>query len=167
MDRIRPESPLRDAPGAGPARANLTEVLAGLGVIALAIGFLWISRDYGFGSLRRMGAGFFPTVLGGAGVVLGAVICLRAVMVRDTGRTPRIRLRRLLFITAAFVTFGLAINPLGLPLSILLTSLVGSLADEETQLREAVLLAVFLALGIWGLFVGLLGLQLPVRPGFL
>lgn len=167
MDRIRPESRMRDATDTKPAGFHLPEFLAGLGVITLSVVFLWLSRDFGFGSLRRMGAGFFPTVLGWVGVGLGAVICVRAIMACENERAPTTRLRRLIFITAAFVTFGMAIDPLGLPLSVFLSSLVGSLGDEETQRREAVLLALSLALGISALFVGLLGLPLPIKPGFL
>lgn len=149
------------------AQSRLAEFLAGIAVIALAAGFLWLSRDYGMGTLRRMGAGFFPVVLGWAGVGLGALICLRAVLARELEPLPAARLRRLLFITAAFVAFGLGIDPLGLPLAVLVTSLIGSLADSETQRREALLLALVLAAGITALFVGLLGLPLPVRPGFI
>jgi hypothetical protein len=155
-----------EAPDTGQARLRLAEVLAGMGVVALAAGFLWISRDYGMGTLRRMGAGFFPTVLGWTGIGLGALICLRAVLARDLEPLPATRLRRLTFVTAAFVTFGLAIDQLGLPLTVFVTSLIGSLADSETQRREAVLLALVLAAGISALFVGLLGLPLPVRPDF-
>jgi biotin transporter BioY len=152
-------------PDTGQAHPRRAELLAGLAVIALAAGFLWLSRDYGMGTLRRMGAGFFPVVLGWAGVGLGALICAQAVLARDLELLPATRLRRLIFIAAAFVAFGLAIDPLGLPLTLFVTSLIGSLADRETQRREAVLLALVLAAGITALFVGLLGLPLPVWPG--
>jgi biotin transporter BioY len=158
---------MHQVPSPGQAQYRLAEFLAGIAVIALAAGFLWLARDYGMGTLRRMGAGFFPVVLGWAGIGLGALICLRAFLARELEPLPAARLRRLIFITAAFVTFGLAIDRLGLPLTLFVTSLIGSLADRETQRREALLLALVLAAGITALFVGLLGLPLPVRPGFL
>ncbi len=157
---------MQTAPEPGQPRFHLVDFLAGIAVIALAAAFIWLARDYGIGSLRRMGAGFFPVVLGWLGVGLGLLICLRAILAPDDEHTPSARPRRLIFITTAFVTFGVGIDQLGLPLTVFVTSLVGSLADRETQRREALLLALVLAAGISAIFVGLLGLPLPISPGF-
>ena len=166
----RDDTPPPQDAGIPPAAAgrdiNIRDIIAGLVVIAISVLALWLARDYGFGTLRRMRAGFFPNVLAWAGVGLGTLIMVRGFLVPADEPAHPLRLRRLLFITAAFATFGLGIDPLGLPLTVFLTSLVGSMGDRESQAREALLLALGLAVGISVLFIGLLGLPLPLYPGF-
>ena len=65
----------------------------------------------------------------------------------------------------AFVFFAIAIEPLGLILTIIGTTLLGAFADREARPLQSLMLAIGLALSIWVLFVVLLGLSIPVWPG--
>jgi len=47
---------------------------AGLMFALIGGSAMWIARGYPFGSARSMGPGYFPVVLGGLLVILGAVI---------------------------------------------------------------------------------------------
>ena len=49
----------------------------GLFFIALGSAALWLSRDYPFGDLNRMGPGFFPRMLSFGMIGLGALSVLR------------------------------------------------------------------------------------------
>lgn len=163
-DPINPELESQRMENARHRDIDVADLIAGLGVVAISALFVWMASDDGFGSVRRMGAGFFPVVLGALGIGLGAAIVLRSIFAPQHDAAP-VRLRRLIFICAAFVVFALAIEPLGLPLTILATTVVGSLADRATRLRESLLLGIGLAAGTWLIFVVLLGLSLPVLPG--
>ena len=44
---------------------NNKDFWAGAMLIAIGVAAAWIARDYPFGSTFRMGAGYFPSVLGG------------------------------------------------------------------------------------------------------
>jgi Tripartite tricarboxylate transporter TctB family len=57
---------------------NGKDFWAGLMFISFGVGFMFVSRDYSMGTAVRMGPAYFPMVLGGMLVVLGAVVFFRA-----------------------------------------------------------------------------------------
>ena len=145
-------------------RQDPVELVAGLVVAALCSAAAWIASDYGIGTARRMGAGYFPLALGLIGMGLGLALALRAIL-RPQARAGGVRLRRLACITAAFLLFAVLIEPAGLMITILVTSFVASLADPESRPLESLALGAGLAVAIWVIFVVLLGLSVPVLPG--
>lgn len=142
---------------------NLTDLIAGGCVIALSGGFMLLAMDYGLGSARRMGAGYYPFVASLLGMVLGGVIVVQALLAAPEEATD-FRWRPLIFVSAAFVLFGLLIERGGLLATVVVTTMVGSMADREARVAESLPLGVGLALGIWAVFVALLGLSIPVLP---
>ena len=57
---------------------NGRDFWAGLMFAGFGLGFMLIARNYPMGSAVRMGPAYFPTVLGGMLVVLGAMVFFRA-----------------------------------------------------------------------------------------
>lgn len=57
---------------------NGKDFWAGAMFMAFGIAFMVVSRDYSMGTSVRMGPAYFPTVLGGLLVALGAVVFVRA-----------------------------------------------------------------------------------------
>lgn len=57
---------------------NGKDFWAGLMFMGIGLGFMIVSRNYPMGTAVRMGPSYFPTVLGGILVALGAIIFLRA-----------------------------------------------------------------------------------------
>ena len=143
---------------------NLTDLIAGGCVIALSGGFMLLAMDYGLGSARRMGPGYYPFALSLLGMVLGAAIVLRALIAPPEPEETGFRWRPLIFVAAAFVLFGLMIERGGLLATVVATTMVGSMADRESRVSESLILGIGLALGIWAVFVALLGLSIPVMP---
>ena len=117
---------------------------------------LWLGRDYAIGSLTKMGPGYLPTALSWLLIGLGAVLVLRAIAL-DGPRLAPSALRPQLFILAAIVVFALAIERLGLALTVVAVALTAAFASSEIRAREAALLAVALAALCVVLFVHLLG----------
>ncbi len=57
---------------------NGKDLWAGLMFMGIGLGFIIVSSNYPMGTAVRMGPSYFPTVLGGIQVVLGAIIFFRA-----------------------------------------------------------------------------------------
>ncbi|RBI85818.1 hypothetical protein DRV85_08850 [Rhodosalinus halophilus] len=147
-----------------PKGVDFTDLVVGLAAMAGCAITAWISTGYELGTPRRMGAGAFPFVLSLLGLCFGAAIAARAVLAPEHMGAP-VRWRRLVFVSAAFLLFAAAIEPLGLLLTIPVVTILGARADPEARLGESLLLGLGLAAGIWVVFVKLLGLGIPVLPG--
>jgi putative tricarboxylic transport membrane protein len=139
------------------------DTLAGLLFLALALGGLWIARDYPLGTAARMSAGYMPRLLCIALALLGAFILARGLTV-DGAPVGRIRLRPVLLIPAAVAAFALTIQNLGLLAATLLITLLGSYATPLARLPEVLLTAAVLAVLAVAIFVWGIGLLIPIWP---
>jgi hypothetical protein len=153
------------------------DFFSGLMFTAIGVAFAGVSSTYTLGSGARMGPGYFPLVLGVLLAGLGAVIALRSFTSGPEDGDPvgRFAWRPLVFIIAANLAFGaclgglpsIGLPPLGLILGIFILTFVASLASDEFNAKEALVLSVVLSAFSYGAFIKLLNLQLPVWPAFL
>jgi putative tricarboxylic transport membrane protein len=145
------------------ARKN---VLAGLMFIAIAALGLWLSRDYPIGTALRMGTGYVPRLLCWILMGLGAAIVVQGLREKDAP-PERISWRQLMpivVVTTSLVAFALAIEQLGLALSILLLVGIGAIAARDIKIWETLVAAVVLIALSWAIFILGLGLTIPVWP---
>jgi hypothetical protein len=128
---------------------------AGLMLIVFGGMTVLVALAYPMGTALRMGAGYFPTVLGFILVVFGAIL-----VVRGAGSTDRIEPnwspRSLVVITVTLVLFGLLVERIGFIPSLLMLIVGSAAASSEFRLLEAVavgavLTALCVAVFIWGL----------------
>lgn len=194
--------------------ASLPDFLTGgfFAVIGLAVAVL--SSRLSLGTSARMGAGFFPLLLGAALALLGLIIMAKALRRPHHHFGPREQAafeptkvliilgaciaffvmmavlgvhgltgldvpvaiviapiffvsRPLFWLLAGIAAFGLLIGPAGLILASLTLIVFSALAShdfdwKETLMSWALLLALCLAIFVWGL-----GLRIPVLPSFL
>ena len=153
------------------------DFFSGLMFTAIGVAFAGVSSTYTLGSGARMGPGYFPLVLGVLLAGLGVVIALRSFSSGPEDGDPvgRFAWRPLVFIIAANLAFGaclgglpgIGLPPLGLVLGIFILTFVASLASDEFNAKEALVLSVVLSAFSYGAFIKLLNLQLPVWPAFL
>jgi putative tricarboxylic transport membrane protein len=145
------------------ARKN---VLAGLMFIAIAALGLWLSRDYPIGTALRMGTGYVPRLLCWILMGLGAAIAVQGLLEKDAPpeRTSWRQLMPIVVVTTSLVAFALAIEQLGLVLSILLLVGIGAIAARDIKIWEALIAAVVLIALSWGIFILGLSLTIPVWP---
>jgi Tripartite tricarboxylate transporter TctB family len=128
---------------------------AGLMLIALGGMTVLVSRAYPMGTVLRMGAGYFPTVLGGILIVFGLILLLKGV--RSTDRLePNWSPRALFVIPVALILFALLVERIGFAPSLLMLIVGSAAASSEFRLLEAVvvgavLTALSVAVFIWGL----------------
>jgi hypothetical protein len=124
------------------------------------------SRQYPLGTAMRMGAGYFPLVLGGLLALLGVFVLLRSIMghrrnFRDIGQ---LMLRPVALIGAGVLTFAVLLGSVGLAGSTVLLVAVSGAAHHESRWRELLPLGMGLAIFGVGVFVWGLGMPLPVLP---
>lgn len=139
------------------------DVAGGLLVMALGLGFLLVGRELELGSSFRMGPGYFPTVLAGLLVLLGAVmIGLGWRAPRQEGAFGHVPWRGVLLVVGAVAFFGLTLRGLGLAPVLAIVVLATAWASRYASLRASIPLALGIAAFCAILFIRLLGLPLPL-----
>ncbi len=154
-----------------PASPRTKDRMAALLLLALGAGVAWSGHVYGVGSLTRMGAGYFPMLLGLLSIGVGLLLGLGTLARRAPGAAPRDpRLQRrhgadprgaalLLLSIGSFIVFG---RYGGMVPATFACVFLAALADRGNRLRDALLLAA--AATALGYLVFGLGLQLQFNP---
>lgn len=136
---------------------NNRDVLAGLFFLALgAIGFV-VALSYPFGTLREMGPGFFPCVLGMVLVAFGIVTLLRGLRsgIQVDGPWNWVPL---LLLSFSLLAFGWLMERAGLIPALVALIVLSALAGKEFRWGEVVILTGILCLMALAIFVWGLGL---------
>jgi hypothetical protein len=125
-------------------------VLMGVGALALLI-----ARDYPFGTMVRMGAGYFPTVLGGLLVAFGLYLLSKGLRSGDKIEAGW-SLRALIVLPVSLALFGFLMDRAGLVPALAVLIVGSAAAGKEFKPIEVVLLAALLiafsvAVFVWGL----------------
>ncbi|MDR0737260.1 MAG: tripartite tricarboxylate transporter TctB family protein [Zoogloeaceae bacterium] len=116
------------------------------------------------GSAMRMGAGYFPLLLGGFLTVLGGAVLLRAFFSRQRHLIGHLTIKPVLLIGAGVLAFAGLLGSIGLAAASFLLIALSGLAHHESRMRELLPLGLFMALFGAGVFVWGLGLPLPLLP---
>jgi hypothetical protein len=138
------------------------DVAGGLLVVAIGAGFLLVGRELEMGTSFRMGPGYFPTLLGGLMILLGAVLTALAWRApHQEGAFGHVPWRGLLLVVGSVLFFGLSLRGLGLAPVLALVVLASAWASQYASWRASVPLALGLAVFCVALFLRGLGLPLP------
>jgi hypothetical protein len=134
-------------------------------VIGFAFAIIVKVYDYPMGTASRMGAGYFPFVLGNIMGVLGLVVIAQSLF---TSGEPisKFAWRPLFWVLLGFVIFGLTAKLLGLVIAIVLLVVVSSYGGHEHKWKEAIISSAILAVSSVGVFVYGLKLPFPIWPEF-
>lgn len=150
---------------------NQKDFAAGLMYTAFGLGALATLGSNELGTLARMGPGYFPAIIGTCLAAVGIVLMIRAVLRAPVSpEEGQLRFDKpfsaiLILGSAAF--YALTLLKLGFVLSIGIMVFVSSLAHPAFKIRDAIISAVFLTALTGALFVGGLGLIVPLWPTFL
>lgn len=130
------------------------------GVMFIAFGALaiFIAQDYPFGTAARMGPGYFPTWIGIGLIVLGAMIAATGFKEKGEG-IGRFAWKAMFLLSIAFIFFGWAIDHIGFVAAVAVMVALASAAGKDFRWKEMILVAIFLIIGCWALFIK--GLDLP------
>lgn len=111
---------------------NPRDLWAGLLYLGIGAAALTLSQTYPFGSVGRMGPGFFPTILSGLLILFGVISIGRSLArhgeaIDGSGVVP------LLYLIAGNLLFAQLLRPLGLIASLAILGLVA--ASASTMFR--------------------------------
>jgi hypothetical protein len=145
--------------------------------MAIGLAFAWGSGNYDIGSADQMGPGYVPRMLGVLTTFTGALIALKAVLVKtdESGRIGAWAWKPLVLIISANLVFGAMIGglpsinlpPMGLVLGVYSLVFISSLASQEFRFREVLSLSTVLAVAVYLICIKLLNLYLPLWPSFM
>lgn len=135
---------------------------AGLLYATLAIGFLWLGRDYRVGTASRMGPGYFPFVLGWLLFAIGAFSIGRS-FVSEGARVGGIALKPLAIISLAIIAFAALLQTAGLIFALPVLVALSAMASSQTNydLKSLLVLVALTAFCIL-VFVKGLGVPMPI-----
>lgn len=149
------------------------------GIMIMCIGMVsaWGATAYKVGNSARMGSGYFPLLLGILMTILGAVITIKALVVKteDGDKIGKWAWKPLIFIILSNLVFGVLLIGLpsiklpafGMIVAIYALTFIASMAKDEWRVKSTFILATLMAVGSYVAFVILLKMLFPVWPTFI
>ncbi len=151
-------------------------MFAGLLFAAIGLTTAIVASEYPLGTMRSIGPGYFPIMIGVLLALLGTGVAFQGMSfsgaVDPAGQHTEARaeqddgiaVRPLIMITVAVVAFGLMVRPLGLAVATVTLVTLASLAGREFRLLRVVSLSAGLIALSWITFIYLLGLPMTLWP---
>ncbi len=154
------------------------DFFAGLMFLGIGVAFaLGAAMNYKIGSAARMGPGYFPIMLGVLMAIIGAVIIIKALVVKAEGgdKIGKWGWRPLCYVVAGNVVFGIllvGLRGIGLPSFGLMVAIYGltfivGMAMAGSKFKTSFILATGLAIISYFIFIRGIGLHMPVWPAFI
>jgi hypothetical protein len=141
------------------------DFLAGILFMAFGLLGLWLGRALQVGTASAMDAGYFPRLVCALLVVLGAALAVISLL-REGEVPERGKWRPFFFITASALAFALLLRPLGLVLTLAISTVLARFAAGNVRAVPLVLLCLILIAAIVGTFVLALRIVIPLWPAF-
>ena len=142
------------------------DFLAGLLFVLIGVVAVAVARDYPMGTAMRMGSGYFPSVLGGILILLGAWVTVRGIrsgekVKGEWGWKP------LALIALAIVLFGFLMARLGLVPALAAVLFVSAAGGREFRVREVIVLTVLMSVFAVVVLLYVLKMPYPLIAGLL
>lgn len=143
-----------------PSR-NPKDFWTGLIYIFFGSSAFLIAREYGMGTAIKMGPSYFPTVLGGLLVGIGAIAVIRSFIVPGTP-IGAFAFKGLALVSASVLVFGFIVRGAGLASALPLLVIISALASAKFRWRPTLIMAAGLTIFCVLVFLKGLGIPLPV-----
>jgi putative tricarboxylic transport membrane protein len=143
------------------ASRNPKDLWTGIIYVVVGLSALFIARDYGMGTLRKMGPAFFPVILSSLLIVVGTVSLVRS-FVRDGTPVGRFSFRGMLFVGGATALFGIIIRGAGMIVALPVLVIISAYASHHFRWRTSLVLAIGITAFCILIFAKGLGVPLPV-----
>jgi hypothetical protein len=140
---------------------NHKDLYAGLVFIAIGVIFGIGAWDLPMGTAFRMGPGYFPAVLCGLLILIGAIIALKSIG-KEGEPLGSVPWRALLLILPSTIIFGYSVRGIGLVPAVFLVTFTSAFASRQTGVLFAILLGVILTVFCAAVFAYGLGLPLQL-----
>lgn len=145
--------------------SNNKDFFAGLLMLVIGGGAMYMALDYPFGSALRMGPGYFPRVLAGILMTFGLYVLIRGLMTSEKV-SGKWGWKALAFITASLVAFGYVMEHFGLIPALVVMFFIAALGGPEFKLVEVLILTVVMSIFSVLVFVEGLGMPYPLFGGY-
>ena len=141
---------------------------SGLMFVVVGVIFAVGATNYSMGTSARPGAGYFPLLLSVIMAILGAIVLFKSLTIATPGGDPigAIAWKPLVIIVVGIAVFGLALERLGMIVTVPLLIVISSLAGDEFKWKGVIANAAVLTAGSWAVFVLGLKLTIPLWPKF-
>ena len=141
---------------------RLRDILAGAIFVALGLVFLVGALGLERGTAFRMGPGYFPLVLSGLMILIGAAIAIQSMREEEIAvHMHAVPWRGMALILVSPVLFGLTVRGLGLLPAIAIVASISSFASRRMGIVLAAGITVVLT--VFCVLVFNVGLGLPIR----
>ena len=142
------------------------DFLAGNFYLAFGLLGLWLGRTLEIGTAGAMEAGYFPLLVCMLLVAIGAALAVTALL--QPGEAPeRGTWRPFIFVTLSCLAFALLLRPLGLVLTLLISTVLARFAGGNLRPVALLLLCLILIVANVGIFVIALKIPIPLWPAAL
>jgi hypothetical protein len=139
------------------------DFLAGTLYMAFGLLGLWLGRTLEIGTASAMEAGYFPRLVCTLLVILGAALAVTALL--RPGEAPeRGTWRPFVFVTLSCLAFALLLRPLGLVLTLAISTVLARFAGGNLRPLALLLLCLILIVANVGIFVLALKIPIPLWP---
>jgi len=145
---------------------NNKDFLAGLIFVLIGVLAVAVARDYPMGTAMRMGSGYFPAVLGGILILLGAWVLARGIrsgekVKGEWGWKP------LALVALSIVLFGFLMARLGLIPALAAVLFVSAAGGREFRVKEVLVLTALMSVFAVLVLLYLLKMPYPLIAGYL
>ena len=134
---------------------------AGAIFFAIGAGAMFSARNYPFGTLRRIGPGYYPIILSGILIAFGLYIMLRGLLKNEKIR-GNWSIRALVVLPFSMALFGILMKFTGFIPALIALCFVSAASGREFKFKEVLLLTIFMTVLSVALFIWGLGLPYPL-----
>lgn len=134
------------------------DVIAGLVLIALAAVHAFQAVKLDLGTPFQMGPGAFPLIVSALLGLVGAGV-VAVGMQKPVAISGRFAIWPLFMVSLAVIVFAVAVRPLGLVPTLVITSFLAGMARRPVQWGRNAVVSVAIALACWAIFIWGIGLN--------
>ena len=140
---------------------NPTDFWTGLIYICFGSSAILIAREYGMGTAVKMGPAYFPTILGGLLIGIGAISIIRCFVIPGAP-IGSFAFKGLVLVSVSVVLFGFVVRGAGLAVAIPLLVIISAWASSQFRWRATLMMAAGLTIFCVLVFIKGLGIPLPI-----
>ena len=140
---------------------NAKDFWTGLIYVFFGSSAILIGREYGMGTAIKMGPAYFPTILGGLLVGIGAISVIRSFIIPGTP-IAAFAFKGLTLVTVSALVFGFLVRGAGLAVALPLLVIISAYASTRFRWRPTLLIAAGLTVFCALVFLKGLGIPLPI-----
>ena len=136
---------------------------AGVMFFTVGLAAMILAFSYPLGTSARKGPGYFPRVLGGLLMALGAILSLRSFKM-EGGPIAGFAWKAIALVLGGVCLFGAIVNIVGLVVATTALIFVSGYASKEFNIKESIISSIVLSTISVLLFIVGLKLQFPIFP---